>query len=59
LEHRELMAQDEDFDVLGSVAADSQRHLHYSFANIWSISFGVICGSCRAGLGCEAAGQRL
>ena len=24
LEHRELMAQDEDFDVLGSVAADSQ-----------------------------------
>jgi len=27
LEHRELMAQDEDFDVLGSVSAESQRHL--------------------------------
>jgi len=26
LEHRELMAQDEDFDVLGSVAAEAQRH---------------------------------
>ena len=27
MEHRELMAQDEDFDVLGSVSAESQRHL--------------------------------
>ena len=26
LQHRELMAQDEDLDVLGGVGADAQRH---------------------------------
>ena len=48
LEHGELVAQDQDLDVLGGVGSSAQHDPAQDLVNIWQVSRSAISGSCLA-----------